>query len=418
MNKRIVNFLIAMMLSLSILLPTALTPVKGSILLLALIAVAILYSRGGAHFARFTLIAALFYICTGLLWSLFGLVKGNPGALAMLTVMGVYPLVFTFLASAYKTSDGLALTQFFTNLALFLGFFTLLYISAFLLMPQNALQLFMENVYKDDAVVDAAESYFKFTLPNISSCIFLFPFLIAGFVHSNKRRISTGLAIIAMLAIMLLSGRRGFFLAVIGGLLIAYLITYRPRRKFNFKMPINTQVLFILLAITIFLAWFFTSFYGAEFYLDQIKSILNFTTNESNVLRANQFDSMMAEFTQSPLFGAGAGAAAQYIRSNEQPWAYELAYVAFLFHYGVVGFAIYAAGVLLLTYHLISQVKKNGRNSFEFFYLTGFMSFMIANATNPYLAKFDYMWVFFIPVAIMNSNLLCKMPSYATHTYR
>jgi len=74
--------------------------------------------------------------------------------------------------------------------------------------------------------------------------------------------------------------------------------------------------------------------------------------------------------------------------------------------------------VLLLTFHLISQVKKNGRNSFEFFYLTGFMSFMIANATNPYLAKFDYMWVFFIPVAIMNSNLLCKMPNCATHTYR
>jgi O-antigen ligase len=118
---------------------------------------------------------------------------------------------------------------------------------------------------------------------------------------------------------------------------------------------------------------------------------------------------MMAEFVNSPLFGSGAGAAAQYQRSIEQPWAYELAYIAFLFQYGVVGFIIYAAGIILLTYHLTAQIKKNGRNSFEFFYLAGFISFMIANATNPYLAKFDYMWVLFIPVAIMNQSLLRKI---------
>jgi len=412
MNEKIVNFLIAMMLSLSILLPAVLSPIKGGILLLALIAVATLHFYGSAYFARLTLITALIYICTGLLWSLFGLVKGNPGAIAMLSVMGIYPLLFTFLASAYKTENGQALTRLFTTLALVLGFFNMLYIAAFILMPQNALQIIIESIYKDEAVVDTADTYFKFTMPNISSCIFLLPFLIAGFIHSGQRRIRTGLAIIFMLAIMLLSGRRGFFLAVIGGLVIAYLTTYRSSRHINLKVRINTQVLLFTVATAVCLGWFFTSFYGAEFYIDQIISILNFTTNNSNILRAEQFDSMMAEFVQSPLFGAGAGAAAQYNRSIEQPWAYELAYVAFLFHYGVVGFIIYAAGVMLLTYHLIVKTIKNGRNSFEFSYLAGFISFMIANATNPYLAKFDYMWVFFIPVAIMNENLLRKTSNH------
>ncbi len=409
MNKRAVSFLIAMILSLSILLPTVLTAVKGGLFLLAFIVIISLHFRGKAHLARFTLFTALIYICTGLLWALFGLIKGNPGAIAMLTVMAAYPLVFTLFASVYQTNDGQALARLFTTLALLLGSFNIFYILAFLLAPQNPLQLFIEDIYKDEVVVDAAETYFKFTIPNISSCIFLLPFLLTEFIHSNQRRLWTGLAIIAMLSIMLFSGRRGFFLAVAGGLMVAYLITYRPSEKINFRLKINTQFLVSVLVTAIFLVWFFTSFYGAEFYLDQINSILDFKTNESNILRASQFDSMMAEFVNSPLFGSGAGAAAQYQRSIEQPWAYELAYIAFLFQYGVVGFIIYAAGIILLTYHLTAQIKKNGRNSFEFFYLAGFISFMIANATNPYLAKFDYMWVLFIPVAIMNQSLLRKI---------
>lgn len=40
--------------------------------------------------------------------------------------------------------------------------------------------------------------------------------------------------------------------------------------------------------------------------------------------------------------------------------------------------------------------------------LVGTACFLIANTTNPYLAKFDYIWVVFLPVALINIWLLDK----------
>ena len=34
--------------------------------------------------------------------------------------------------------------------------------------------------------------------------------------------------------------------------------------------------------------------------------------------------------------------------------------------------------------------------------LVGLSCFLVANATNPYLQKYDYLWVIFLPIAIIN----------------
>ena len=38
--------------------------------------------------------------------------------------------------------------------------------------------------------------------------------------------------------------------------------------------------------------------------------------------------------------------------------------------------------------------------------LTGACTFLIANATNPYLETYDYLWVIFLPLAVVNVLLL------------
>jgi hypothetical protein len=38
--------------------------------------------------------------------------------------------------------------------------------------------------------------------------------------------------------------------------------------------------------------------------------------------------------------------------------------------------------------------------------LTGMTTFLIANATNPYLEKFDCLWTVFLPLAVVNVSLL------------
>jgi hypothetical protein len=113
----------------------------------------------------------------------------------------------------------------------------------------------------------------------------------------------------------------------------------------------------------------------------------------------------------APLFGSGAGAAADYVRSFDTPWAYELTYVSFVFQYGFFGFLIYASGIIYLVRQLILLINRNGRSSFEFYFLSGFIGFMLANATNPYLSSFDCMWIIFIPYAIINIKLISRTDS-------
>ena len=43
--------------------------------------------------------------------------------------------------------------------------------------------------------------------------------------------------------------------------------------------------------------------------------------------------------------------------------------------------------------------------------LVGMVSFLMGNAADPYLEKFDYMWVIFLPLGFINVWLLTHPPS-------
>ena len=130
--------------------------------------------------------------------------------------------------------------------------------------------------------------------------------------------------------------------------------------------------------------------------------------DESAYVRQEQFFALLEEWSKRPFFGHGHGAAAWgSIRSFDQPWAYELSYVALLFHTGIVGFAIYAAAVIWIYRIGLRIIRSCDRIGLYMVpALVGPPCFLIANATNPYLEKFDYIWVIFLPVALINYWLL------------
>jgi hypothetical protein len=130
----------------------------------------------------------------------------------------------------------------------------------------------------------------------------------------------------------------------------------------------------------------------------------------SESVRAEQFFALLDGWQQNPLFGAGHGASAVgSLRDAEMPWAYELSYVALLFQTGLVGFSIYCSGVIWIFWMGFKIIRSSHWLGFYMLpVLVGTFCFLIANATNPYLAKFDYMWVIFLPVALINSYLLDK----------
>ncbi len=91
------------------------------------------------------------------------------------------------------------------------------------------------------------------------------------------------------------------------------------------------------------------------------------------------------------------------------PWAYELYYLALLFQTGLLGFMAYGAGVAW-THVMGLRVIREGGPLGEMMLpiLVGTSCFLIANATDPYLARFDGLWVIFLPLAVVNLWLLSR----------
>ena len=89
------------------------------------------------------------------------------------------------------------------------------------------------------------------------------------------------------------------------------------------------------------------------------------------------------------------------------PWAYELTYLALLYHTGIVGFVAYSAG-LFWTFLKSRQIARTGWPQAPYLVATlvGTASFVLANATNPYLEKYDSIWVLFLPIAFINVWLI------------
>jgi O-antigen ligase len=132
------------------------------------------------------------------------------------------------------------------------------------------------------------------------------------------------------------------------------------------------------------------------------------TQDGDAVERRQQLIALSRGWLERPLFGAGLGASVLgSIRSETTPWAYELYYLALLYQTGLVGFLAYAAGVTWIFWRGLAIVREGGRGAQLMIpMLVGFSGLLIANATNPYLGKFDEMWTLFLPLAVINRRLL------------
>lgn len=373
----------------------------------------ILINKGKIRLHRTILLWMLFYIILGLFWILLGVINNTPGALRVSTIYVLWPLIFTVLISGVSTEKmrSKIIRVLITSLVI-IGFYDLSYI----LYAYGWLPKFLYIPIDQGQVVGFYSGFVEFRLYNISSLLFLVPFCIAALVvwtdNSNMPISRKWIWISFMLGMLLvfLSGRR----ALLGVVAISPFITlifkyFLPRKnsKLNRKKLIRTFVGIILILFGLYIYLYF--FYG--FNLQALTKMFlegfNFQYSGGAIARKTQFFALLEGWSKYPLFGAGHGAGVSYLRSTKQPWAYELFYLALLYQTGLIGFLAYSSGIIWMFWKGIRMIRSGHLLGIQILpVLVGTACFLIGNATNPYLGKFDYMWVIFLPLAFINLWLL------------
>ncbi len=406
--------------------PTSYAAVKAPLLALTLLLVSVQAVRRG-RFALHPTVAAWTLVCagTGVLFCLLGVANGAPGALRAGTVYVLWPLVYVLLGAGMAPSeadDNLNVVRSVLRVlvagALAVEAYTLLFIGHAAGIVPAALYVELDLGQS----IGFYDGTVEFGLYSLSSLLFLVPFLLAALMVWPKdadlpvRRGWLWLALALGIALVFLSGRRALQIVVacapVFTLGLWRLLGESDRAA---SRPIVRRVILGTLAAGMLLFVFLQARFGLDWgaLTANVARGFDWSGNDEAALRSEQFQALITGWQRSPLFGSGHGATVvECLRSEEQPWAYELSYAALLFHSGLIGLGVLGAAVLW-TYRTALGFLRRPPNDgplgrYLLPVLVGTTCFLIGNATNPYLEKYDFLWVIFLPVALVNGGLLRK----------
>ena len=352
-----------------------------------------------------------------------GFFTGTPGADKIIGIYIIWPIIYGLVIVGVRNERillGLIKTALLSTICIAL--YSVLYaLTETHILPENRFMDFLSFDWKAQQFY-LEDGFIHMTFAGVNSLPFLVPFSLAALVTFLPRavaalplrRIWLWTAGSLGLLSVLLSGRRALFLVILTTPLLTLLfLSFQPmaQRRLSRKALVRTMA-FGVLAVVVSLACLNAS-YGVTLTAATDRFTLAFdfspTTEDTGATeRREQFHALLAGWMENPILGAGHGASAYgSIRSELTPWNYELYYMALLYQTGLVGFAAYVLGVIWIYWKGVQVIRDGGwLSALMVACLVGMSSFLIANATNPYIAGLDGMWTIFFPLALINFWLL------------
>jgi len=414
--NKIYGFLFSILLLLLINVPTVYKEIKIIFTLMLLAIVIYKLFQKDLHLHKDVFLLFSVSLLFGSIFIFNGVIHSNPGVLPSISVIIVWPTLYILLIAANGYNN---IFKNIEKVFLYSAYFIPIYGLYFLLSKINIIPpAFFINIFPEDVMggVGLYKGSIEVSILNLASVLFIGHYMLASFLLKDKKKdkIVYGIAIFLLLGFVLLSGRRALLVVIFFSFFLIFLLTpfiknntirKSIRIKLNYLIVYAISSLFILSIIIL-------SYYNVDFYKIYEEIIEGFSFGSSNDpstnARTEQFISLINGFSNSPVIGNGFGAVASVIRNDKMPWSYELSYISLLFHTGIVGFLIY----FLLTIWIIIESLKISKDisaiKYIFPYIVGMISFLIGNMSNPYLMKFDYLWVIFIPVMYINYYRLHK----------
>jgi hypothetical protein len=398
--------------------------VKAALLAFVLATVAALMLKTGRSGLHPTIAVWTFSLSAlGFLFIMEGFFAGGPGASKSVGVYVVWPILYVLMIAGIRSERilrGIFRTMMISTVSI--SIFSIVY------MLIN-IQVLPENRYYDllsfnwDTQVFALhDGYISMQYPGINSLPFLVPFLIAALVtcagrtpgSSLVQRIWPWTPVLAGLESVLVSGRRALILVtLIAPFLTLLFLCFQPaaQRYLSWKSLVRVATTGILAIAVSLVCLNVVSGINISGIFERFSVGFDFSpTTEDNGAneRREQFHALLEGWMDNPILGVGHGVPAYgSVRSELQPWSYELKYMALLYQTGIIGFTAYAAGILWIYWMGLRVIRAGGYlSALMVACLTGMSSILIAGATNPYLDNFDGMWTIFFPLAVINISLL------------
>ena len=396
--------LVAVSFFLMLLVPTAFR-IERAILLLVLVGFGIASARKWR--VDMTVLAVwLSMELTGAFFVLWGLLHEAPGALRISSVFIGWPVIYmAFVGMAHRPSTVARMQKTIVLAVLASALMTLALVGAALVGGSHvAVQL----LSFENASVTTGSGFPSASLLNLTTVIYGVPYLMglslapfSGTTVSDRRwRAVTVLALLLSLLAAGVAGRRALWLLVAISPFLVFALLIAAGTRLRWRAAATVGVIVAVVLGSLLAGGVRPAAVSREFL-----RAFQFNSAQSAEIRKDQFLALVSEWRASPLLGYGLGASAKsYVRSAKMPWAYELSYVDLLFETGIAGVLLYSVATGWIFVAGIRIARRDRRSASMIVpLLAGLLGFLIVNATNPYLLKFDYLWTLFLPVAAINA---------------
>lgn len=332
-------------------------------------------------------------ILKGIIWLLYGMLHGNPveKILSLFPFLCLWPLLYLSLILNISSKQ---VFYFLCRIILYAHVFIVFYNLYALFSVFVGLEPF--SFFESEAIFVASEDSYGISNPSLQQLVFTTPFFFTLMITDNLNIFNRFWAIVIFfmtIFVMILSSR-GIMILILGLLpLIPFSVKFISNNiKYNFSK--FYFFMFIVLVVSS------TYLFSTDMFENVINPLVEKFDEDTDIVRFSQRKMLLDIWRDNPFVGNGYGTVYfDSIRGKHD--GVESMYHADLANTGLIGFSFFIFYILLIFYWAI-KLYRSSNDIMIFACVLGLFFYLLASATNPFLASFDRMYPIYLTLSIFN----------------